>query len=117
MAANVAYPCPACGFQVFDEPPGSYAICPICGWEDDHVQLRYPYMRGGANSESLFEHQHEVLKTVPLNVVDRDSYIRDPSWRPLDEADHQLYSQSNPETGSQYFESAAEESPDYYWKH
>lgn len=25
-------------------PPGSYEICEICSWEDDHVQLRFPAM-------------------------------------------------------------------------
>jgi hypothetical protein len=24
------YPCPCCGFLVFDEEPGSFSICPIC---------------------------------------------------------------------------------------
>jgi hypothetical protein len=45
----ISYPCPACGFEVFDDAPGSYDLCPVCDWEDDGVQLRYPSMRGGAN--------------------------------------------------------------------
>ena len=28
-----SHPCPSCGFVVFEEPPGSYAICPVCDWE------------------------------------------------------------------------------------
>lgn len=29
--------------------PGSYEICPVCFWEDDRVQFRWPAMSGGAN--------------------------------------------------------------------
>ena len=29
--------------------------CPVCGWEDDPSQKRYPDMEGGANAESLNE--------------------------------------------------------------
>ena len=37
--------------------PCSYGeqICPVCGWEDDPSQKRYPDMEGGANAESLNE--------------------------------------------------------------
>lgn len=51
------YPCPCCGHLVFDEPPGSYALCPVCWWEDDAVQLRWPRYAGGANRPSLVEAQ------------------------------------------------------------
>lgn len=53
----ICYPCPCCGRLVFSEPPGSYDICPVCYWEDDLVQLRFPYMRG-ANHVNLIEAQH-----------------------------------------------------------
>jgi len=30
-----AYACPGCGFLVCGEPPGgTFAICPVCRWED-----------------------------------------------------------------------------------
>ncbi|WP_241494482.1 CPCC family cysteine-rich protein [Pseudomonas asplenii] len=29
------FTCPCCGYAVFEEPPGSHDICPICFWEDD----------------------------------------------------------------------------------
>ena len=46
--------CPVCGRYYFTEPH-SYEICPVCGWEDDPSQKRYPDMEGGANAESLNE--------------------------------------------------------------
>ncbi|MGB7305585.1 MAG: CPCC family cysteine-rich protein, partial [Burkholderiaceae bacterium] len=55
------YPCPSCGFKIFSDLPGTYEICDICNWEDDHVQLRHPGMRGGANRKSLLESQREIL--------------------------------------------------------
>jgi len=84
------YPCPCCGYLVFDEPPGSFDICPICFWEDDIVQLRFPQMGGGANTLSLHQSQQNYLehgvsdlrfagnvrKAKPLDV-------RDPDWRPF----------------------------------
>lgn len=50
------YPCPVCGYLTFAEPPGSYEICPVCGWEDDALQLEFATtLAGGANSLTLFE--------------------------------------------------------------
>lgn len=109
------YPCPSCGFLVFDEPAGSYDICPVCNWEDDHVQLRYPLMGGGANSESLYESQRNILKVAPVEVHEYQGHIRCPDWRPLGKADLEP-SVDAPETGIEYFNAAAEESPAYYWE-
>ncbi|MFF4244373.1 CPCC family cysteine-rich protein [Streptomyces sp. NPDC001822] len=52
-----SYPCPCCGHRVLGEMPGSYEICPVCFWEDDGVQSRWPTMAGGANKVSLAEAQ------------------------------------------------------------
>jgi Cysteine-rich CPCC len=53
-----AYPCPCCGFITLEEePPGTYEICRMCGWEDDPVQANDPGYRGGANGDSLREHR------------------------------------------------------------
>ena len=110
------YPCPACGFQVFDEPPGSYDICPICGWEDDDVQLRFPGMTGGANKQSLFEYQRSFLRGVPIDVQERKGYRRDPAWRPLNLKEC-IASEKAPRTGLDYFQAAAEGPYDeYYWR-
>jgi Cysteine-rich CPCC len=51
------YPCPCCGHLVHDGGPGSHLICPICYWEDDLVQLRWPLLVDGANRPSLMEAQ------------------------------------------------------------
>lgn len=48
------YPCPCCEYLTLDEPPpGTFNICPVCGWEDDNVQFNDPDFHGGANQESL----------------------------------------------------------------
>ena len=108
-------PCPACGFEVFDEPPGSYVICPVCEWEDDHVQLRFPVMPGGANKKSLFEWQQHVLQLLPAHIVVHEGHCRCPDWRPLSE-DDLAGSDRMPATGLEYFEAAADEAPSYYWR-
>ena len=48
------YICPCCGHKTLPEQAGgTYEICPVCGWEDDPVQLRDPDFEGGANKLSL----------------------------------------------------------------
>lgn len=112
----VIYPCPACGFVVFDEPPGSFAICSVCGWEDDHVQLQHPALRGGANRESLIESQQASLAAWPLDVKVADGFTRDPRWRPFTPSDAGPADGAAPRTGRDYFSSAVSADPDYYWR-
>lgn len=100
------YPCPACGFVVFAEPPGSYAICPVCGWEDDPLQLANPAYRGGANRESLAELQQEILREIPAEVTDHDGFTRDLGWRPVSPEE----SQANLSVRTPI------RTPDYYWR-
>ncbi|MBI5724978.1 MAG: hypothetical protein HZA50_13540 [Planctomycetes bacterium] len=85
------YPCPCCGFLVFDESPGSFDICPICFWEDDIVQLAFPHLQGGANKQSLYESQQSFLRigAVEPRLVEHirkptDADVQDPGWRPFD---------------------------------
>jgi hypothetical protein len=85
------FPCPCCGHLVFDEPPGSYNICPICFWEDDNIQLRWPDWTGGANAPSLIESQRNYLQTGAMEhrftgIVRgaSDDEARDNGWRPID---------------------------------
>ncbi|MGW9310185.1 CPCC family cysteine-rich protein [Saccharomonospora azurea] len=43
-----------CGCEVHDEPPDSHPICPVCHWEGDLVQLRWPPLRDGAHEVALY---------------------------------------------------------------
>jgi ribonuclease HII len=48
------FPCPCCGYLTLaTEPPGTYAHCEVCWWEDDQVQFDAPDFEGGANAPSL----------------------------------------------------------------
>jgi len=47
-----AFPCPCCGAQESFENE-DYAICRVCNWENDPVQLLNPDLEGGANKLSL----------------------------------------------------------------
>ncbi|MGW9137363.1 CPCC family cysteine-rich protein [Streptomyces sp. NPDC055681] len=86
-----SYPCPCCGHRVLDDMPGSYEICPVCFWEDDGVQFRWPTMDGGANKVSLIEAQRNYqdfgacdergLRFVRPPAADEPL---DPAWRPID---------------------------------
>ncbi len=50
------FPCLCCGYATLSsEPPGTFEICPVCFWEDDHVQAANPKLAGGANEPSLEE--------------------------------------------------------------
>ncbi|MGE7386880.1 CPCC family cysteine-rich protein [Streptomyces sp. NPDC004126] len=89
-------PCPCCGHLVFDAEdgwPGSYAVCPVCSWEDDPVQFRRPFQPGGANQWSLAESQQNVLAYGACDQRGRrfvrppaDDEPLDPKWRPIDPA-------------------------------
>ena len=88
-----AFPCPCCGHVVFGEGPGSYEICPVCFWEDDPVQLRWPDYAGGANRPPLAEAQRTYVRTT-VSEVRLLPYVRDarpdepvdPGWRSVDSA-------------------------------
>jgi hypothetical protein len=48
------YPCPCCGYLTLTDPPtGTYAICPVCWWEDDNAGFVDLDFTGGANGVSL----------------------------------------------------------------
>jgi hypothetical protein len=94
---TTVYPCPCCGHLVFKEPPGSYAICHICFWEDDHVQLRFPTLEGGANKLSLIQAQKNYREFGAcekrfLRDVRKPEKTdaRDPEWRMIDESKDSL---------------------------
>ena len=85
------YPCPCCGYRVFDGPPGTEGLCPICGWRDDLMHLRFPKFNGMPNGISLLDAQ---LNFELLGAKDADAVKsvrrpgpgddRDPDWRAID---------------------------------
>ncbi len=87
---NKPYPCPVCGYLVFEEPPGSDGICPICFWEDDIVQIAFPDMAGGANNVSLIEAQKNFIELGVSEQRFKENVRgasaedkRDTFWRPI----------------------------------
>ncbi|AMM22498.1 hypothetical protein AX769_16605 [Frondihabitans sp. PAMC 28766] len=71
--------------------PGSYAICPICFWEDDAAQLADPVNGGGANRVSLVEAQanywaHGTSEPRLAQFVRQPTGddVREFGWRPID---------------------------------
>lgn len=57
------YRCPCCGnFTLSEQPPGTYEICPICGWEDDEVQFYDMDYAGGANELSLNQAKQRFIQ-------------------------------------------------------
>ena len=113
IVVSEKFPCPACGFLVFEEPVGSFDICAICGWEDDPVQLRFPSTPTGANSTSLIEWQNELSSEVRHAAQEHLGIRKDPRWYPLSSVNHQL---EEPKDDKSYFDAAAEDPPGYYWR-
>lgn len=113
---DAAYPCAACGHLVFAEPPGSYAVCDACGWEDDHVQLRFPGSPVGANGVSLFEYQRTVAPArLAANAERVRGLRRAAGWRPLRD-DEARTDAGAPTSGREYFEAVGGDAPRYYWE-
>lgn len=115
------YPCPCCGYQIFSKAPGSYDICPICFWEDDISQLRFPTMAGGANKFSLRDAQrnfesygasdHDSL--LHIRKPEQDE-VQDKMWRPIDLKKHNI---EEPLEGKDYGESYPKDATQlYYWR-
>lgn len=76
---KIKFPCPCCRFlTVSEQPPGSYEICPICGWEDDSVQFHNPKVSGGANDMSLSK-ARENFKMFGAISKDFLKYVRAPN--------------------------------------
>jgi hypothetical protein len=121
MAAD-RFPCPCCGHLVLSEEPGSYEICPICWWEDDLVQLRWPNLAGGANGPSLVAAQRNYERTgasdprLAAHVRPPDaSELLDVGWRPFDvDKDRKENFISGFDYGKTY---ADDRTSYYYWRH
>jgi len=73
------YSCPCCELLTFDEPlEGTYNICPVCGWEDDEIQLKNPNYEGGANKVSLYQAK-ENFKIIGAIDNEAIKYSRKPN--------------------------------------
>lgn len=62
LSKVLVFKCPVCGKYTFKSGPGSYEICPVCGWEDDKAQYKDPTLTGGANHLSLKEYKEQYEK-------------------------------------------------------
>jgi hypothetical protein len=122
MIGPEKFPCPCCGHLVHDLEPGFHQTCPICGWEDDLSQLRFPLMPGSSNRVSLAEAQRNFAdygaserrnegQTRPPVPGER----LDQGWRPIDPARDNI---EEPTRGTAYGDSYPW--PDttvlYYWR-
>ncbi|MEV6631566.1 CPCC family cysteine-rich protein [Actinoplanes sp. NPDC051470] len=81
MGSASQFPCVCCGHLVLEEPPGSHQICPVCDWEDDLVQLRWPTLGSGANKDSLVESQRKFDQPVRRGLEGR---LKELGFRPVD---------------------------------
>ena len=122
MLGDIKYPCPCCGYLVFDWQPGHHQVCPICDWEDDLARLRFARLSGSANAVSLeraqsnfaefgaAERQKRHLARTPL-----DDEPREQGWRPLDSGRDNI---EEPTRGVSYADSYPLEDTTvlYYWR-
>jgi len=116
------YPCPCCGYLVFTTQPGSYQTCPICLWQDNLAQLRFPLMPGAANTVSLERGQQNFAtchaaekRNSGLAREPFEAERRDPQWRPLDPARDNI---EEPQRGINYADSYPIQDTTvlYYWR-
>ncbi|MHB8744821.1 MAG: CPCC family cysteine-rich protein [Sulfuricaulis sp.] len=122
MMDRQKYPCPCCGYRVFQRQPGNHEKCPICLWEDDLAQLRFPRMPGSANHVSLEQGQHNFADFGAAERRRRGEgrtpfaeESREDSWRPLDPARDNI---EEPQHGIDYADTYpfADTTVLYYWR-
>ncbi len=105
------YTCPACGFLVFPEEPGSGMTCPICSWIDSRRQLLQPVSENGPNEGSLRELQEELMAALSPDLEQLQEFRRDDEWHPLpDVTSDRREKNRRRESGASSGNSA------YYWK-
>lgn len=119
---RLKFPCPCCGYLVFESQPGSNATCPICHWEDDLAQLRFPRMPGSANGVSLESAQRNFptlgvaeRRHAGLGRQPRQDETRESNWRPLDPGRDNI---EEPQGGINYADSypLGDTTVLYYWR-
>jgi hypothetical protein len=122
MQDQTKFPCPCCGYLVFDYQPGFHQVCPICGWEDDLSQLRFPLMPGSSNMVSLEDAQRNFRaygaserRNIGQTREPLEGETTDPGWRLLDVGSDNV---EHPVRGNPYGDSYPW--PDttvlYYWR-
>ncbi|MEN8177869.1 MAG: CPCC family cysteine-rich protein [Pseudomonadota bacterium] len=116
------FPCPCCGHLVFDREPGYHQTCPICLWEDELAQLRFPAMPGISNSVSLVDAQINYQR---IGVAERKNMGQgraaiagealEEGWRPIDPSIDNL---EQPTSGEDYSTSYPWSNTTvlYYWR-
>ena len=120
--ANREFTCPCCGYRSFGSPPGSYELCEISCWEDDAVQLAFPFSPGANNP--LIEEQKRWASR-PYKFEQGKSWGREPvegdlldsEWRPYDPDVDGL--KDGPKDGRSYFDALSEVDEiqyPYYWR-
>ncbi|MDF9801431.1 hypothetical protein OKW21_006740 [Catalinimonas alkaloidigena] len=117
MREGKLYTCPCCGYIILSEPPGSYEICGICGWEDDAVQLANPCTKGGANSQSLDEGQSNFEYTTPsadIAEYERSGIHKDKKWRRLNNVEKEIYLTES-KNGTMWVNKAIYDLSEAYW--
>jgi Cysteine-rich CPCC len=112
------FPCPCCGYLT-SSAPGSFDICPICDWEDDLSQIRFPET-AGANDVSLREAQANFEAIGAIGETHRPHVrpaaatdARDPQWRRLDPTDDVERPIPGADYGTTY---PADRTDVYYWR-
>jgi hypothetical protein len=107
---------------VFEQMPGSHKVCPICCWEDNLVQLRFPLMPGASNVVSLETAQQNYqqfgsAEKRKFSVVrrPRKDERKDESWRLLDQ---EVDNVEEPQAGIDYVDSYPTHNTSvlYYWR-
>jgi hypothetical protein len=116
------YPCPCCGHLVHDHQPGFHQRCPICGWEDDLSQLRFPLMPGSSNQVSLQDAQRNYRdygaserRTLGQTRHPVEGEAVEEGWRPLDPGVDNV---EHPSRGNSYGDSypLGDTTVLYYWR-
>nr|WP_214837916.1 CPCC family cysteine-rich protein [Exiguobacterium sp. s36] len=85
------YTCICCGYKTMEKkPPGTFAICPNCFWEDEGVN---PDCWGGANGISLRTAQRNVIRfgvsdECYVNEYSTKEYQKDVMWKPIWETEN-----------------------------
>ena len=76
-AEHVEYEvCPCCGYRTLDPEDSAFEICPVCFWENDPSQVRFPD-ETGANDISLNEARKNFAEYGACAERFKD-YVREP---------------------------------------